>query len=155
MILIRNVAVALAAPVACTIIVSCSAEQPPSKSAPRQESSATTAPGTKDKSESPERKASSSPAAKGYASPDAYITIVVRDGKVFLGKSVFEEKQGDQVIVKVMSDRADEFHLHGYDLGKELEPGKPVTLSFKAVIPGQFEAELHHLHLRLFSLRVR
>jgi hypothetical protein len=34
-------------------------------------------------------------------------------------------------------------HIHGYDLQRELAPGKPVTLSFEADLTGRFEIEDH------------
>lgn len=43
----------------------------------------------------------------------------------------------------VTGDKADEIHLHGYDIEKELKPGKPVTFSFPAKIEGTFEIESH------------
>ena len=37
----------------------------------------------------------------------------------------------------------DEVHLHGYDIEKEAEAGKPVWFNFKASMDGVFEIEVH------------
>jgi hypothetical protein len=54
----------------------------------------------------------------------------------------------------VTSDVADEVHLHGYDIEKELSPGTPVTLQFDATIAGVFEVELHEAGTVLLRLQV-
>ena len=51
-------------------------------------------------------------------------------------------KEGDTVRFRVVSDEAEEVHVHGYDITQELEPGKVETVSFKATITGIFEIEL-------------
>src|SRR5215211_4023983 len=50
--------------------------------------------------------------------------------------------QGETVTFRVRSDEKDEVHVHGYDLKKDVEPGKTRTLSFKADLTGIFEVEL-------------
>jgi hypothetical protein len=52
--------------------------------------------------------------------------------------------QGDVVRFRVRVDEADELHVHGYDIQRELPAGKTVSVSFKATITGIFEIELHH-----------
>jgi hypothetical protein len=45
---------------------------------------------------------------------------------------------------RVSSDDADaEFHLHGYDIGRGVSGGKPVTFDVPAEIEGVFELEDH------------
>ena len=51
-------------------------------------------------------------------------------------------KEGETVRFRVVNDEAEEVHVHGYDITKELEPGKVETVSFKADITGIFEIEL-------------
>lgn len=52
--------------------------------------------------------------------------------------------QKDQnVSLTVVSDRAGEFHIHGYDLLKGLSPNRPETFNFRAVQPGVFDMEHH------------
>jgi len=59
------------------------------------------------------------------------------------------------VTIQVTSDTADEVHLHGYDIEKELEPGKPTTLSFVADQTGIFEVELHKANVVILHLQVQ
>src|SRR5919199_3774871 len=49
--------------------------------------------------------------------------------------------EGDHVNLMITSDEPLEFHLHGYDLAKDLEAGEPTELSFDATITGRFEIE--------------
>jgi heme/copper-type cytochrome/quinol oxidase subunit 2 len=63
-------------------------------------------------------------------------------------------KQGDTVRFRVRSDVADEVHVHGYDLKKDVEPGKEITFSFPADITGIFEIELENAGQQIAQLRV-
>jgi|SRR5215218_65781 len=63
-------------------------------------------------------------------------------------------KQGDTVRFRVRHDEKEELHVHGYDIKKDLEPGKTVTVSFKGTIPGIFEIELEHSGTLLAQLKV-
>jgi hypothetical protein len=56
-----------------------------------------------------------------------------------------EVATGDHVHISVTSDHADEIHVHGYDIEKEVSAGGTVTIDFTADIPGQFEVEAHKL----------
>src|SRR5215207_6478536 len=47
--------------------------------------------------------------------------------------------RGETVRFRARSDVPEEIHVHGYDLTKDVEPGKPVSMSFKADITGIFE----------------
>ena len=51
-------------------------------------------------------------------------------------------EKNDRVVLIVRSDVADEIHLHGYDISRDVTPGTPARLPFKATIPGRFEVEL-------------
>ncbi len=63
--------------------------------------------------------------------------------------------EGDQVNLRITSDSPIEFHLHGYDLSREVEPGEPAELSFDAAITGRFEIEDHQTHQELGTLLVQ
>jgi hypothetical protein len=63
-------------------------------------------------------------------------------------------KQGETVRFRVQSDVADEVHVHGYDLMKDVEPGKTITFSFPATITGIFEIELENAGEQIAQLRV-
>lgn len=62
--------------------------------------------------------------------------------------------KGTAVTLVVTSAVADEVHVHGYDIEKELTAGKPVTVRFDATIAGVFEVELHHADTVLLRLQV-
>lgn len=65
-----------------------------------------------------------------------------------------EFREGDTIIMSVVSDTADEIHVHGYDIEDELVPGEKKQLSFKATVKGSFEVELHGCEEHLFELVV-
>ena len=69
-------------------------------------------------------------------------TINVVNGQPQGGVKTVSFKKNDQVVLKVNSDVADEIHVHGYDLMKDVEKGGSVTFNFKATIEGRFEVEL-------------
>jgi len=61
---------------------------------------------------------------------------------------------GEQVTLAVTSDVADEVHVHGYDLMKDVEAGGTIRFSFVTRLSGSFELELEDAHLRLGELSV-
>jgi len=61
---------------------------------------------------------------------------------------------GDTVALVITADRADEVHVHGYDLTADLSPGEPATITFEATVPGVWEVELHDAGLPLAELEV-
>ena len=62
--------------------------------------------------------------------------------------------EGDTVTFRVVSDAPEEVHVHGYNIAKDLEPGKVVTVSFKGDITGIFEIEYEHAGEQIGQLRV-
>jgi len=62
---------------------------------------------------------------------------------------------GQKVRVHVEADRAEEVHVHGYDLKGDVAPGKPAVIDFTANVPGVFEVELEGSGLKLFELQVQ
>ena len=62
--------------------------------------------------------------------------------------------QGDRVRLVVTSDVADEIHLHGYDVSRDVAAGGTVTLAFRASIPGRFEAELEERGVQIADITV-
>ena len=63
--------------------------------------------------------------------------------------------EGDKVALLVSSDEPMEFHLHGYDVEQEVEPGKNAKLRFEADLTGRFEIEDHESEKELGVLQVR
>jgi hypothetical protein len=62
---------------------------------------------------------------------------------------------GQKVRIQVETDRAEEVHVHGYNLKADVAPGKPAVINFTADVPGGFEVELEESSLRLFELQVQ
>ena len=78
------------------------------------------------------------------ASPKPEATrIDIRGGEVGGGPAEIHAKNGDTVVIVVSADSPDDIHLHGYDIEKKVEPGKPATFRFKANLEGEFEIESH------------
>ncbi|HEY1316315.1 MAG TPA: hypothetical protein VGF10_03775 [Gaiella sp.] len=63
--------------------------------------------------------------------------------------------QGDKVVLVVRTDSGEAVHLHGYNIEKEIVPGKPVRLPFRANIAGRFEVELHPTDTLLAVIEVK
>lgn len=80
--------------------------------------------------------------------------IVVRGGKPVGGVKRLEYERGERVRFSVRSDTAEEVHVHGFDLSKDVPAGGTVRFSFAADIEGVFEVELEHSHVHIAELRV-
>jgi hypothetical protein len=81
-------------------------------------------------------------------------TIVVENGKPVGGIRDLSYSKGDQIHFKVKSDVADEVHVHGYDLMKDVKAGGTIAFDFPATIEGVFEAELEGRKEQIIQLRV-
>jgi hypothetical protein len=75
---------------------------------------------------------------------------LLQGGKV----TKLEFTEGETVKFRVTSDVPEEVHVHGYDIAKDLEPGKVTTVSFPATITGIFEIEYEHAGEQIGQLRV-
>jgi hypothetical protein len=82
------------------------------------------------------------------------ITVDVENGKPVGGVATATVKQGKRVALVVHSDVADEVHLHGYDLHRDVAAGGTATIAFTANIAGRFEAELENRKEQILSLTV-
>ena len=80
--------------------------------------------------------------------------IVVKSGEPVGGVQELEYSAGDRIRFEVDSDVADEIHIHGYDLMKDVPAGGSVSFSFPAEIEGIFEVELEELGEQIAELRV-
>lgn len=114
-------------------------------SAPRTPGAATGGPGTA---------RAASPPPSPSAVPTT-VTVTVRSGQVVEGPAEVEVGVGERVRLTVVSDRADQIHVHGYDRTAPVSAGGTATVMFTADIPGQFEVELEQSGLQLFELVVR
>ena len=80
--------------------------------------------------------------------------IVIENGEPVGGVQELEYSAGDRIRFEVDSDVADEIHVHGYDLMKDVSAGGSVSFSFPAEIEGIFEVELEELGEQIAELRV-
>jgi len=81
-------------------------------------------------------------------------TVRVVNGQPAGGIKTISYTKGDQVRLKVQSDTADEIHVHGYDLKKDVTAGGSVEFDFKATIEGRFEVELENAGTQIAMLEV-
>jgi hypothetical protein len=63
--------------------------------------------------------------------------------------------KGRRVILIVISDVADHVHLHGYDVMRDVAPGMPARLSFRATIVGTVEVELEDRRVPLATVTTK
>jgi nitrous oxide reductase len=63
--------------------------------------------------------------------------------------------KGDRVVLAVTSDVGDHVHLHGYDIMRDVAPGRTARLPFKATIPGRFEVELEDRGVQIADITVQ
>jgi hypothetical protein len=82
-------------------------------------------------------------------------TIVVnKNGEPVGGITDLTYRKGEQIHFKVKSAIADEVHLHGYDIPKEVKAGGTVTFDLPATIEGVFEAEMEDQKEQIIQLTV-
>ena len=83
------------------------------------------------------------------------VVIAVRGGRVSGGIRRATVPRGRLVELFVTADVADEVHLHGYDRSRDVAPGAPARLLFRATTSGRFEVELEQRHLQIAEITVR
>jgi hypothetical protein len=74
--------------------------------------------------------------------PDEF-KLQIKGGEPVGGVQDFKVKKGDQVTIVVTADAPDDIHIHGVDIEKSVEPGRPTTFKFTANIEGIFDIESH------------
>jgi hypothetical protein len=62
--------------------------------------------------------------------------------------------KGQTIAFKVQSDTADEIHVHGYDVHKDVKAGGSVSFSIPAKIEGRFVVELEQHGTQIAELEV-
>jgi hypothetical protein len=102
-----------------------------------------------------EKAAGERPSGAGAETKADLPTVVVgADGKPVGGVAELSYVQGDAVRFRVESAVADEIHVHGYDLTKDVPAGGSVAFAFPASIEGIFEAELEGRGEQIVELTV-
>ena len=82
------------------------------------------------------------------------VITVDKSGKPVGGVQKLTVSKGEQIRFTVDSAVADEVHLHGYDIPKDVKAGGSVTFDVPATIEGVFEAELESRHEQILDLTV-
>lgn len=107
-----------------------------------------------DPASTPETTRAAEPAVAAPKAKPKFVVIRARALKPVGGVKEVTVKKGDTVRLAVSSDRADEGHLHGYDISRPVGPGKTARYTFKAKIEGIFELELEEAGVQIASLKV-
>lgn len=81
-------------------------------------------------------------------------TIEVRDGEPVGGVQTLEFSAGEEIRFRVSSDAAEEIHVHGYDIAKDVPAGGTIEFDFPAELEGIYEAELEGLGVQIAELRI-
>jgi len=88
------------------------------------------------------------------AEPEVTTIVVGKDGKPVGGIAEIDVNKGNEVRFEVKSAIAEEIHVHGYDLMKDVPAGGTITFEFPADLEGIFEAELEGQAEQILELRV-
>ena len=88
------------------------------------------------------------------AQPDKTFEITFAEGRARGDTGRLDVALGDTVTVRVTSLRADQVHLHGYDLTASVGAGRSGVLTFAARVPGVFLLELEDSDVTLGSVHV-
>mgnify|MGYP001310671764 CR=1 FL=1 len=87
--------------------------------------------------------------------PPAKVTrIALEDGAPVGGLEKIDVSKGDVIRLTVTSNTADEVHVHGFDIEKEVGPGNPAAFRFTADIEGRFEVESHEKAIPIAEITV-
>ena len=84
---------------------------------------------------------------------DRRFDVSIEDGEMSSEKISVGE--GDRVTLSIEADERLEVHVHGYDVEREVGPGRAAELSFEADLTGRFEIEDHETERGLGALQVR
>lgn len=69
--------------------------------------------------------------------------ISIADGVVEGGPKQHKVKPGTKVVVEILSDQADDVHLHGIDISTKVGLHEPGRLEFTAKDQGSYDMEAH------------
>ncbi len=85
---------------------------------------------------------------------DQAISVVFAEGAVAGGVKRVKVALGSKVRLTVTSDKADEVHVHLYDLKQDVGVNQPTSIEFVANKPGVLEVELEKIGKTLVTLQV-
>ena len=75
--------------------------------------------------------------------PEKIYNLTIINGTLPAEQRLIKVTKDDMVHLRVTSDAAGEFHLHGYRMEMKLLPGKPAEISFKAQATGRYTFGWH------------
>lgn len=87
--------------------------------------------------------------------PPAQVRITIRNGLPVGGVRRITVAKGRRVVLVVTSDVSDHVHLHGYDVMRDIAPGRATRLAFRATIVGTVEAELEERGVQIASITTK
>ena len=82
-------------------------------------------------------------AAIPAAADEVAFDLRIAGGRVDPAVATLRARRGDDVRLRITSDRAGTVHLHGYGFSAELAPQVPVTLAFTATATGRYPLHWH------------
>ncbi|MBA2348589.1 MAG: hypothetical protein H0V81_09880 [Solirubrobacterales bacterium] len=101
-------------------------------------------------STTPEAAAQPAPAPK-----PAILTVRFANGEPEGGVRTLRFEKGEEVAFKVVSDVAEEIHVHGFDIYRDVAPGRSATFRFDAEFDGKYEIEMHDAAVQIASLEIQ
>ena len=93
------------------------------------------------------------PESLGTGPQDRTFDISIEGGE--MSPREISVNEGDSVTLHITSDERMEFHVHGYDVEREVGSGQTARLHFEADLTGRFEIEDHDTEEELGVLEVR
>jgi len=143
-----NIRAALVSALVGALLTGCAPGQDPQEAATASASSEPSAP-----TPTPTRSATPTPAPSPTAATRT-VAVSYAGGEVTGTSGREEVPVGEQVVLRISSDVAEQVHVHGYDLEGAIPAGGSIDIPLTADIPGVFEVELHESGKVLFQLRV-
>ena len=81
-------------------------------------------------------------AACGGGEPEE-LEVPVKVEHEKLDPETIKVKQDDKVTLKIEAEEPGEFHIHGYDIERDVQPGEVAELFFEADTTGKFKITFH------------
>lgn len=94
------------------------------------------------------------PKRKPKPKPPSIPTVEVQGGQPVGGVQELSFKAGEAIEFAVTSDTAQQVHLHGYDVIKDVKPGGRAAFDVPADVEGVFEVELEGPHTPIAQVTV-
>ena len=110
---------------------------------------------TSSTSSSTSSSSSSGSSSSSSSATGRVIEITVTGSKVTPAPATVDLAVGEKLTLTVTSDHADQLHIHGFEIEKDLVAGMPLSVTVTGAQPGVYEVETHHPELRLMKIAVR